>query len=137
MWAKIEGPPVQYLTYFDNFNQKTCLEKLLSSLLENNIDKQNITILSPFKRDNSVVSLIKKYDIRDFSVRENNHITFCTIQGYKGLENSIVILTDIDTFQSYKLMYIALSRARSGLYILESDSAYREYLGLQKRRFIL
>lgn len=48
----------------------------------------------------------------------------------------VVILTDISSFQSDKLMYVALSRARSGLYILMSESAQNEYLELKRRRLM-
>jgi len=136
LWTKVEGPPVNYITYSTKDEQREHLERLLTSLLENHISEKKITILSPLKRENSIVSTIDKYDIRDFRASGSNKITFCTIQGYKGLENTIVILTDIETFQPDKLMYVALSRARSGLYILESDSASKEYLELLQRRFI-
>lgn len=136
LWIKVDGPPVNYITYSTADGQLEKLQALLASLMDNHIAEKKITILSPFKRENSIVSMIDGYDIRDFRASTTNKITFCTIQGYKGLENTIVILTDIDTFQSHKLMYVALSRARSGLYILESDSAHKEYLELLQRRFV-
>jgi len=132
----IDGPPVNYITYETLDEEKTKLEALLASLLGSNIDEKRITILSPYKRDNSVVALVDGYNIRDYRKAVNSKITFCTIQGYKGLENTVIILTDVDAFQSDKLMYVAFSRARSGLYILMSDNAVKEYLELQRRRFL-
>lgn len=137
IWTKVDGPPVNYITYSTLQEQKDRLEILLASLLDNRIAENKITILSPFKRENSVVSMIEKYNIQDYCVSRSNKITFCTIQAYKGLENTVIILTDIEKFQPDKLMYVALSRARTGMYILESDSAHREYIELQRRRFIL
>ena len=62
--------------------------------------------------------------------------SFCTIQGYKGLENVVIILTDIENYESEKLMYVGLSRACSGLFVLESDAAKREYDSLLIRRLM-
>ena len=135
-WKTVEGPPVEYITYSSPEEQRYKLEKLLKLLLENNISKDEITILSPNRRAISVVSTIYGFNIKDFQVSGKNNITFCTIQAYKGLENKVIIITDIDTFQNKLLMYVALSRARSGLYIMISDNARSEYSNLLERRFI-
>jgi superfamily I DNA/RNA helicase len=135
-WKTVEGPPVEYITYSSPEKQRYKLEKLLKLLLENNISKDEITILSPNRREISVVSTIHGFNIKDFQISGKNNITFCTIQAYKGLENKVIIITDIDTFQNKLLMYVALSRARSGLYIMISDNARSEYSNLLERRFI-
>lgn len=134
--AIVDGPPVNYITYETLDEEKSKLETLLTYLHGSNIDEKRITILSPYKRENSVVALVDGYNIRDYRNAVNSKITFCTIQGYKGLENTVIILTDVDSFQSDKLMYVAFSRARSGLYILMSDNALKEYLELQRGRFL-
>jgi len=137
LWTKIEGPPVNYFTYVSNEEQKKRLEELLTSLIENGISEESISILSPMKQERSVVSLVDKFEIADFQSSNKGMINFCTIQAYKGLENMVIILADIDSFRMDKLMYVGLSRARSGLYILMSENAQKEYLELQKRRFML
>lgn len=134
LWTKVEGPPVNYITYTSFEDQRDKLVNLLDQLADMRIEPGRITILSPYRRENSVVSLLDKISIRDFSVHENTSITFCTIQAYKGLENTVIILTDIEDFSMDKLMYVGLSRARSGLYILESEPASKEYLTLLQRR---
>ena len=55
---------------------------------------------------------------------------------YKGLENTVIIITDVESFEHEQLMYVGLSRARSGLFILESNNARKEYLNIQIRRFM-
>ena len=67
------------------------------------------------------------YVVKDFKVPPGLNTTFSTIQAFKGLENVVVIITDVEDFSSEKLMYVGLSRACSGLFILESDAAKREY----------
>ncbi|MHC1745632.1 MAG: DNA/RNA helicase domain-containing protein [Negativicutes bacterium] len=137
VWTKVEGPPVHYITFSDNNEQKAKLEEVIDILLDNHVVEKQITILSPLCRENSVVSLVDQFTIKAFKVADTNNISFCTIQAFKGLENTVIILTDISSFSQERLMYVALSRARTGLYILESESASHEYTELQRRRFFL
>ncbi|MBO5167819.1 MAG: AAA family ATPase [Phascolarctobacterium sp.] len=136
LWTKVDGPPVNYITWSNMREQSKKLSLLLDKLLNQNIKPEAITILSPKKREDSVVSMIGNYVIKDFKVPIGKHIVFSTIQGYKGLENVVVIVTDIEDFDSDKLMYVALSRARTGLFILETDAAKKEYDGLLMRRIL-
>ncbi len=60
-------------------------------------------------------------------------LTFSTIHGFKGLENSYIILTDIhrisdDEFRS--LLYVGMSRAKVGLIILMDERARKDYTKL-------
>ncbi len=47
----------------------------------------------------------------------------------------MIIITDVETYTADKLMYVGLSRARTGLYILKSTSAAHEYSALWIRRY--
>ncbi len=134
LWTKVDGPPVQYITWSTMENQCKKLQALLKQLADAHISPEQITILSPKRRDDSVVSMLDGYPIKDFKVPIGVNTTFCTIQAYKGLENTVIILTDIENFSSDKLMYVGLSRACSGLFILETDAAKREYDNLLMRR---
>lgn len=136
LWTKVDGPPVQYITWATMEDQCERLENLLKELDESNVAPESVTILSPKKRENSVVSMIQNYFIRDLTIPQGNGISFCTIQSYKGLENTVIILTDIEDFASEKLMYVGLSRACSGLFVLESEGAKQEYDELWVRRFL-
>ena len=134
LWTKVDGPPVQYLTWSTMEDQCKKLKAVLKQLTDAHIEPERITILSPRKREDSVVSMLDGYIVKDFRVPLGMNTTFCTIQAYKGLENSVIILTDIEGFSAEKLMYVGLSRACTGLYVLESDSAKREYDILLMRR---
>lgn len=134
LWTKVDGPPVQYVTWSNADEQLKKLKELLDSFKSDNIYPGDITILSPYKKENSIIEALKGYDIRNYSVKDRSHTSFCTIQAYKGLENKIIILVDIDDFSEEQLMYVGLSRARSGLYIFESDKAAKEYNDILFRR---
>ena len=133
-WTTVDGPPVQYLTWNTMEKQREKLESVLLKLEGGGIQPDQITILSPRKREYSVVSMVQNSTIRDFKIPKAKGISFSTVQGYKGLENTVIILTDIEDLSSEKLLYVGLSRACSVLYVLESEKAKREYDGLMLRR---
>ena len=119
-------PPVKYITFTDE-NESELVEAEIAKLLSSGIKKQDITLLSPFKFENSVASKIKKYKIANVK-SEGDVITYSTIQGFKGLENSVIMLVDIQTYNKPDLMYVGMSRARNMLYVFETKHAkkYRE-----------
>lgn len=136
LWTRVDGPPVQYITWSSLEDQCKKLKKLLKQLAESSINPEDITILSQKKKEDSVVSMLENSSIKDFKVPLPLNTTFCTVQAFKGLENKVIILTDVESFSSEKLMYVGLSRACTGLFILESESAKREYDDLVIRRIM-
>lgn len=129
----IEGIPVNYYICEDDESQKEKLILILTTLLQDKVARRDITILSPRAREHSIVKDIVEFKIVNYSLGIND-ISFSTIHAFKGLENRVIILIDINTFYETDLMYVALSRARLGLYVLQSKEARKEYLELQKRR---
>lgn len=131
----IDTPAVNHITYSDLQDQKVRLEALLLDLKAKNIQAKDIVILSPKKRSNSVVELLDGYNIKDYSVKSTGRVRFSTIQAFKGLESSTVILTDIEDYQDEKLIYVGLSRARFNLHVLETEkaSSARTMLFFQRR----
>lgn len=136
LWTKVDGPPVQYITWSTMEGQCKKLKDVLKQLENAHIKPEQITILSPRKKEDSVVSMLDGYVVKDFKVPSGMNTTFCTIQAYKGLENTVIILTDIEAFSEEKLMYVGLSRACSGLFVLESEAAKKEYDDLWVRRLL-
>ena len=126
-------PEVKYIQYnLDNpDDERNLLESEIKAILAGGIKNRDITILSAFKKDNSVVSKVTKYKIDDVG-DETDNITYSTIQGFKGLENSVIILTDVQTYNKPDLMYVAMSRARSALYIFETKYAEKYRKGLSR-----
>jgi len=136
LWTKVDGPPVQYITWSSMEDQCIKLKTILRQLSDAHVETEKITILSPRKRADSVVSMISEYAIKDFHIPHGLNTSFCTIQAYKGLENTVIILADIEDYDSSQLMYVGLSRASSGLFILESETAKREHDSLLIRRLL-
>ena len=130
----IDGPPVQYITYSGVDDELDKLVKILTKLSENQVENGEITILSPRRRENSVVNVLQGINVLNFSIPKIENLTFSTIHAFKGLENKVIILVDIEHFYDKKLMYVGLSRARTGLYVLETESANKEYAELFIKR---
>lgn len=136
LWSVVEGMPVNHEICANEEESIKKLESILSELTEKGIEKSKITILSPKKRSNSIVDKVEGVKIKDFSFTSNNAITFSTIHSFKGLENTVIIITDIDTYNCEQLMYVGLSRARAGLYLIETKNAHKEYNDLLTRRLL-
>lgn len=134
VWSNLNGLPVQYLTYVNRVEEKERLVNTIRMLLDSNVPPKKICILSPLIRENSIVSEIEEYDIADYKIFDDNRLSFCTISAFKGLENSVIILVDIESIANKNLMYVALSRARAALYVIKSEAARSEYVAMQMRR---
>jgi hypothetical protein len=122
---KTEGPPVTFYQWDSVNEEKIKLELLLQQLKKEKIPLESITILAPRRREHSVVSVLS-ITVSDYSPQKTGKITFSTIQAFKGLENSIIILADINSYNYDTLMYVGLSLARNALYIFESEAAHKE-----------
>lgn len=143
--ADINGLPVEYHFYNNQDEEKKYLEEILLDLRNQKIKPENITILSPFVFQKSITSHIDKnrFWISDLSLSpqeflKGGHITFSTIHGFKGLENSYIILADIirlmdDDFKS--LLYVGMSRAKVGLHVMLDSRLRKDYGQLIKKGF--
>ena len=125
---KIEGEKVDFYTWKTKLEQITKFDSILSSLINAKINLCDITILSPVVRSNTIINESDySKNIIDYQINNTkNKITFSTIHSFKGLENKIIILLDIDSYNDKQLMYVAFSRARDKLIVLESMNAKQE-----------
>lgn len=122
-----KGAPVVKKIYKKDKDQAKIVADTVNELLANGIHPESITILSPFRMENSVIARISS-DIPVSEEHAPGKLFFSTIAAFKGLENSVIIITDISDFKWDKdisQFYIAMTRARSALYILLSETASR------------
>lgn len=125
---QITGQPVDHIEYSSLEEGTELLDKKLDELLKNNkIESSDIIILSPKKKENSI-SAQSKHKIVDYVVGggSKQSVEFSTIQAFKGLEKSVVLLVDIESYSIDKLLYVGLSRAKAGLFVFETPSAHAE-----------
>ncbi len=113
-----EGDIVNKYYYSNIDEQANAINDQIKKLLKNKIDPSFITLLSIRKIDENLFKKIN-YDIVDIRNEENfnaiKKITYSTIQAYKGLENEIIIIIDIDHLDkdyNKELLYTACTRAK-------------------------
>ncbi len=137
----IDGIPVDYQFYADEADQTKRIETLLKKLLGDGIPARKITVLSPKAENNSCFPALQKLNsvkveqISDsfFDDKSTDKITFATIHSFKGLENSIIVLTDAEDLLSdtaRSLLYVGMSRAKQRLYMILPENLRGQYQSL-------
>ena len=115
----------------------------LRFLLKQDISPHQITVLSPRNTKDCCaatltspsLTLISKSNGWKVGSRLLDAITYCTVSSFKGLENDFIILTDVDELSSdwWKgVVYVGMTRARVGLYLLMNNSLKVAYNERQK-----
>ncbi len=124
------GPEVH--EFEDTDNNGIALKNEINNMIKGGISHGLITILSPLSYEKSTISLlpekIKKnivklddYSVRSFPIPQ---ISFSEIKNFKGLENEIIIVIDLEQPQNIKESskkvehYVAMSRARGLLSVI-------------------
>jgi hypothetical protein len=111
-------------TVICNYRTKTAqlkvIEDILIDIFKREIPMDKVTLLSPKRIENSIIG-----DFTPVLEFIKKGVQTSTIQGYKGLENTIIILFDFDEITSedmQRLMYVGISRARQELYLVLDKS---------------
>ena len=129
-----EGPKVIEIIN-DNKNDSNTLQNEINEMLKKGVLPGSITILSPFSYKESSINnlpeMIKEniVELDDFSVRSLplSQISFSEIENFKGLENEVIIVINLDNPKTLKNNfnktnhYIAMSRARALLCAIWND----------------
>lgn len=130
----VQGIPIEFIYFNSCKNASIKLSQKISELLHQDVPDHKITILSPYKFENSVASSI---NVRiSQNPGDKNSIKFSTVYAYKGLENSVVILVDITDSIDSKLLYVGMSRAKSNLIILANENL-RQTFDSRAKEFLL
>ena len=126
--AMIDGEQVEIIEYSGGFIDKA-FDKLIDNLLQSGISMDEITIISPYTLEKSVLNQYRgkyKSNITKFSGgRSSNKLYVSTIQSFKGLDSKIVIALDLEnTIELEKniVLYTLFSRARAMLYVMAEQS---------------
>lgn len=102
------------------------ISRILQELTAQGMPEKKITILSPRKYDHYTF-----HETPGISRHVNSHVNaFSTIHAFKGLENAIIIITGFEELiseASQRLLYVAISRACTKLYIVLDHHLQQEY----------
>ena len=129
----LEGMPI--VSRFPTKNSYVNLiEELVQELVERHIPLNEIVLLAPYKFENTSLA-----DSNFISKSIKKGLGYSTVQAYKGLEKNIVIIYDFKeliSFESQKLLYVALSRAKQLLYIILDNNLQNEYIQLIQKNYL-
>ena len=120
------GAEVVIRSFKKSSDQLVHLQAILDALFRDGVKADDIVILSPVRKERSVVAELTEYPVSTDPEQRRGQLLFSTIHRFKGLESPVVILTDFDQidYTSYKnLLYVGMTRARSALYVMLSDKA--------------
>ena len=121
--------PVDYRVFDDERDQAKKLRALLVELLREGIAAERVTILCGCNIEASCVSryppdIGKAFQIvgRELGIQSRDAFSVSTVAGFKGLENDIVVLTDISDSSNHEwfksVLYVGMTRARTKLFVL-------------------
>lgn len=121
--------PVDYRPVADSRDQAKVLRALLLELLRDGISPGSISILSPLKPVDACIGhfppdIGKPFHVVDdgLKIGSEDAFTVSSIAGFKGLENDIIILTDLpeDAHNDHErgAIYVGMTRARTKLFAL-------------------
>lgn len=110
------------------------IEDILKSLTIKQIPSDKITLLAPRKEDleDCLLSPFIKTSV-------GQGLRISTIQSFKGLESSIIILfgfKDLRNEYTQRLLYIGISRAKQKLFLVFEKNLEQEYQKLIQENFI-
>lgn len=126
------GLPVQYHYWKDKEEQLEQITETIESYKSDGVSINDIQILSPYRLENSALSATQSvsgfqtYDVSDTVLEEKKRLKFCTVHAFKGMESSIVLITDLDANsikENQSLIYVGMTRARSGLHVYANKNA--------------
>ncbi len=140
--ATVDGLPVK-TRFYKPSEQPSALSTVLRSLLKEDVSPHQITVLSPRNTKDCCAAqvtspsptLINKSNGWKVGSQLLDSITYCTVSSFKGLENDFIVLTDVDELNSdwWKgVVYVGMTRARVGLYLLMNNSLKTAYSERQK-----
>lgn len=126
------GEDVQQVSYVDDKDFKKQIQTILKELKKENVAMKDIAFLAPKKYRNSMLGKagIEVNELNDEFDDSIDLPVYATIQGFKGLDSKVVILTGVDNvweenFSQY--LYIAGTRARTLLYIVGSNDFWEKH----------
>ncbi len=136
-----DGLDPEYFCFKDLCEEKNMVFKTIRKLLSEGTKRKDIALLSKYRIDTPKSCLcgaetefakefgeIRFNPNKDF---EKDCISYYTIQSFKGLESKVILLLDVDGFQSEKdrrLNYVAMSRAKALLYVFYPEDKENERL---------
>ena len=129
--ARIDGPPVHYLSYEAERDPLASLEGVLNELRSEVVRPGQLSVLLTRVPSSSETRKLTNLGIRRLEAQhvpllgsdQLEYSTWSVVSGFKGLENDVIVLVgieDIDQPWWRAVTYVGMSRARARLYVIIS-----------------
>lgn len=129
----VVGEPVTFKQWHSEEDEERLLVQVLTDLLGQGIQQEDIVILTPLAPEDSIASRASSA-IPLRRVSGANGILFASIASFKGLESKVIVIADCTSYTDSSLYYVGITRARAKLCILENAAAYSQRVTLMKER---
>lgn len=122
----VDGPDIEYYAGVES-DIIIKISNIIDQLITEKVPPRNITILSPSIYSKSCINTpeMQRFNIEQYSPKSES-ITFSTIHSFKGLDNQVILLVDVNDYASKTITYVGYSRARVKLYVFESHQAKKQ-----------
>jgi len=122
----VDGPDIEYYAGVES-DIIIKISNIIDHLISEKVPPRNITILSPSIYSKSCINTpeMQRFNIEQYSPKSDS-ITFSTIHSFKGLDNQVILLVDVNDYTSKTITYVGYSRARVKLYVFESHQAKKQ-----------
>ena len=136
---KISGPKVEFISYKEDAEQAVGILSLIKRLTgEEGVPPECITILSTRARQSmsltssgvKLPAFLKEMDEHTVVAGESGRVYFTSVQSYKGLENNVIIYTDVDRLDGdwvEGVNYVGMTRPREKLYVFMHKKLASKY----------
>lgn len=127
----IAGPPVTYQLWHNQDEERSLLRSTLVKLANEGVALNDIVILTPLAVADSIAcSHNTPVDINQSIGFGGTQIS--SIARFKGLESDVIIVVDCTSYTNIGIFYVGITRAKTKLIILESESARMQRAALIK-----
>ena len=128
--ARIDGLPVEFVSYPKTKSPFDKLGVILEELKRNGVQRDRIMVLltrAPDASAESTLAGLRITSMREARKDSQNVVTgarWSTVSGFKGLESDVIILVGVENIIDdwwRAICYVGMSRARSRLYVVLSS----------------
>lgn len=109
------------------------LEDSLQQLLTEGFSGDSIVILSQRSDESSLAALLETGPLADvvrpYGRADFNHIRYCSVHAFKGLEAAAIVLTDVESIShefAVSLFYVSVTRVLQRLIVLAGSKVKAE-----------
>ena len=127
--ARIDGPPVDFLSYSTDRGPLGKLEKVVADLRRDGVSPGRVSVLFAHSLDREQermlsslgIEKLREQDVTLLGTDRLSCLSWAVVSGFKGLENDVIVLVGVENIEDdwwRAVTYVGMSRARGRLYVI-------------------